>query len=284
MTRMRAGLRATEEARGDAARLLFARLAKTGADDRTAAATGVSPAAIGAIRIIAAAAVAEENDAHDFTELLVITKDWLGSDEPGQWMFEGLADRGHDAHLISAADPCAGKGGEPPSRARNAHMIEAINQDLNPAEMRGLAGSLLKLADAIDQGWEPARVRSRFHWATRAGGVARNALELAKVAVRVQERGRRRERHLPADLLGEPSWQMLLELFVQFAGGAKVSTKSLCIISGCPDTTALRQIDRLEESGLVKRSQSLEDKRVTLVELTRKGVLAVGSALQEIDS
>ena len=76
---------------------------------------------------------------------------------------------------------------------------------------------------------------------------------------------------------------MLLELFIQFAGGAKVSTKSLSLISGSPDTTAHRLIDRLEDAGLIKRSTSTSDKRVTLVELTRKGVLAVGSALKALD-
>ncbi|AOL93928.1 DNA repair protein RadC [Porphyrobacter sp. LM 6] len=76
---------------------------------------------------------------------------------------------------------------------------------------------------------------------------------------------------------------MLIELFVQFAGGAKVSTKSLCIISGIPDTTALRLIDKLDEAGLIKRTSSQADKRVTLVELTREGVVAVGNALMDID-
>jgi len=150
--------------------------------------------------------------------------------------------------------------------------------------MRDLAGSLMKLADAIDQDWTPSMVRASYNWATKAGRIERNSIHLAKIAVRIREFGRRRERYLPPELLGEPCWQMLLELFIQFAGGAKVSTKSLCLISGCPDTTALRLADRLEEFGLLKRSPSQADKRVTLVELTRKGVLSVGSALIELDS
>nr|WP_237440899.1 MarR family transcriptional regulator [Erythrobacter ramosus] len=74
---------------------------------------------------------------------------------------------------------------------------------------------------------------------------------------------------------------MLLELFVQFSGGAAVSTKSLIKVSRAPPTTAFRQIDRLEREGLIKRRTSDVDQRVTLIDLTRKGVVAVGCALEE---
>ncbi len=185
---------------------------------------------------------------------------------------DGLNDQNTDV----ANRPDAGESN------RGFSILEDISLRLSPKEMRGLSQSLLKLADAMDQDWSPARSRSKYHWISQAGRIERNAIELAKTAIRIQELGRRRERYIPAEMLGEPSWQMLLELFIQFAGGAKVSTKSLCIISGCPDTTALRQIDQLEAAGLVQRSQSQEDKRVTLIELTRKGVIAVGSTLKDL--
>lgn len=183
-----------------------------------------------------------------------------------------LSDPEMDAALMSDA--------EVPEKTSS--ILEDISLGLSPTEIRSLSQTLLKLADAVDQRWSPARVQSKYHWLSHAGRIERNAMELAKTAVWIQELGRRRERHIPAETVGEPSWQMLLELFIQFAGGAKVSTKSLCVISGCPDTTALRQIDHLEAAGFVQRSQSPEDKRVTLVELTRKGVIAVGSALKDI--
>lgn len=85
---------------------------------------------------------------------------------------------------------------------------------------------------------------------------------------------------LGADLGGLPAWNILLELFKQFSGGAKVSTKSLQIISRCPETTALRIIHRLEELGFVARTSSDRDRRVTFVSLTREGVTALGSVLE----
>lgn len=160
--------------------------------------------------------------------------------------------------------------------------LDQIAKQFSPAQMRQLGESMLKLADAIDQAWDPAAVRSSYHWISRAGRIERQALTLAQVAILIRDKANRRTHHIPQEFIAEPAWQMLLELFIQFAGGADVSTKSLCIVSGVPDTTALRVIERMENANLIERSQSLVDKRVTLVKLTRHGVVAVGSYLTEI--
>lgn len=102
------------------------------------------------------------------------------------------------------------------------------------------------------------------------------------MATREEYRAKFRDDAIGVDLVGLPAWNILLELFKQFAGGAKVSTKSLQIIARCPETTALRIIDRLEQRGLVARSQSDVDKRVTFISLTREGVVKVGSVLERI--
>lgn len=161
-------------------------------------------------------------------------------------------------------------------------LLNRVEILFEPAEMRRFASSVLRLADAIDQEWSPEKVKSRFSRFTKAGRIERNALELAKVAQREAHRAKLRERHINSDLFGEPAWNILLELFQQFAGGSRVSTKSLQLISGCPETTALRVIDRLESSGLVERGECETDKRVTLIGLTQKGVEKVGLALMEM--
>lgn len=159
--------------------------------------------------------------------------------------------------------------------------LDMIAQQFSVGQMRQLASSLLKLADALDDDWSPADVRSTYHWLTQAGKIERRSLQLAQVAVQMRAAARRRNRYLSGEWFGEPAWEMLLELFIQFAGGARVSTKSLVIASGAPDTTALRIMERLETAGLIERSPSQTDKRVTLVTLTRQGVVAVGSVLME---
>lgn len=188
-----------------------------------------------------------------------------------------------EAYLLH--EPTDETAQEPNSPGPNdqSTLLEKVSLGLSPAEMRNLSQSLLRLADAVDQDWSPEKVRSRYHWSPKARRIERNAIELAKKAVRIRELARRRESYIPQEMLGEPSWQMLLELFIQFAGEAKVSTKSLCIISGCPDTTALRHIEQLEAAGFIQRSHSDEDRRVRFVELTRKGAIAVGSALKDFE-
>ena len=105
---------------------------------------------------------------------------------------------------------------------------------------------------------------------------------LAFSAAKEERRAKLREEMIGADLVGIPAWNMLLELFKQFAGQAKVSTKTLQIVANCPETTALRIIDKLEERGLVIRSHSDGDRRVTFVELTKDGVTRVGTVLERL--
>jgi hypothetical protein len=176
----------------------------------------------------------------------------------------------------------SGDGVMPESPAPSSKdMLESIAEQFSATQMRQLGERLVKLADSLDQAWRPSDVRSTYHWITAAGRIERESLALAKVAVRLRTAAKHRTRHLSSAYLGEPYWEMLLELFIQFAGGAKVSTKALCIVSGTSDTTALRMIVQLEEAGLVVRAPSSLDRRVTLVSLTREGVVAIGSILLE---
>lgn len=167
------------------------------------------------------------------------------------------------------------------SQAGKVAMLDDLVAKFSPEELRDLGKQLLKVADAIDQNWRPETVHSAFSWPSAAARIERNSLELAKVAKLVIEFRQQRAKFLPSETLGEPAWDMLLELFSQFSGGAAVSTKSLTIVSGAPQTTALRHIVMLEREGFVKRRASVTDRRVTLIDLTRKGVVAVGRALEK---
>lgn len=159
-------------------------------------------------------------------------------------------------------------------------LLGQLEANMSPSSLRDLSATISRLADAIDQSWDPLQVRSTFSWFSKAAKFERNALNLAKVATLEEQRAKLREETIGADLLGMPAWNMLLELFKQFAGGAKVSTKSLQIIARCPETTALRVIDRLERRGLVMRSHTNDDKRVTFGSLTQDGVTKVGAILE----
>lgn len=165
--------------------------------------------------------------------------------------------------------------------AERQDLIDRLASEWKPEEIRHLAATLLRLADSLDQDWDSANQHSIFRWPSHLARIERNAANLAVKARIISEQRDQRRQFIGSELLGEPAWDMLLDLFMQYAGGAKVSTTSLCIASRVPGSTALRYISLLEQAGLVARSQSDFDRRVTFVGLTEAGVLAVGKYLEQ---
>jgi DNA-binding MarR family transcriptional regulator len=160
-------------------------------------------------------------------------------------------------------------------------LIEQISETWSPEQMRAFSSQLLKLADSIDQAWNRDNLAAVYHWPDELSRIEKDAANLAAKAQMIYLQRERRRKFLPADILGEPAWDMLLDLFMQFAGQAKVSTSSLCIASQVPTSTALRHIANLEADELVTRQESDDDKRVNFVELSDRGVLAMGRYLQQ---
>lgn len=88
-------------------------------------------------------------------------------------------------------------------------------------------------------------------------------------------------------LFGEPAWEMLTDLFIHECEGKRVATSSLCIASGAPVTTALRLLNRLSDSGMVRRRRDKKDARRQFVELApdvRRKMLAYFAAQSMIGS
>lgn len=101
------------------------------------------------------------------------------------------------------------------------------------------------------------------------------AIDLRGLARTIYDRRRMRSRILPRALLGEPAWDMLLDLAAARGEGKQVSVTSLCIASGVPPTTALRWIGLLTEADLLCRSQDGGDRRRVFIGLTDKAVTAL---------
>ena len=83
----------------------------------------------------------------------------------------------------------------------------------------------------------------------------------------------RRDRNLvlSAELLGDPAWDMLLDLFVAGDNAKSVSVTSLCHASGVPPSTALRWIGLLVGVDLIERVNDPDDGRRVNVTLAIKG-------------
>eukprot|EP01037_Dinobryon_pediforme_P003670 gene3670-3719_t len=90
---------------------------------------------------------------------------------------------------------------------------------------------------------------------------------------------RRRARYLNADLFGEPTWDILLDLYVAAREDRRVPTTSACIGAHVPPTTALRWLRILEMRGMVEREDDGRDGRRTFVRLSQRGHLVMEAFL-----
>lgn len=89
-----------------------------------------------------------------------------------------------------------------------------------------------------------------------------------KRAERIYWARRQRDKFFDGELLGEPSWDILLDLFIQGQRGTRVSVHSACIAASVPTTTALRRIQALISCGMINRVNDLSDGRRTLLTLS----------------
>lgn len=93
---------------------------------------------------------------------------------------------------------------------------------------------------------------------------------------------RRRHRYLPAELFGEPTWDILLDLYIAARERRRVPTTSACIGAHVPPTTALRWLRILEARGMVDREDDGRDGRRTFVCLSTTGLAAMDATLKTL--
>lgn len=158
-------------------------------------------------------------------------------------------------------------------------MTESSNRAA--ASIRSLAVMIARLAGSVEGGEAREGTPARRRASPAAHAIERNAPLLAQVA-RMEYRGRRlRTRHIASSLLGEPTWDILLDLFINAVEGRRVCVTSSALASQAPQATALRHLATLEAEGLIAREKSMADARVTFLLLTEEGFHRVGSYLQE---
>jgi hypothetical protein len=92
-----------------------------------------------------------------------------------------------------------------------------------------------------------------------------NEFALVETIVRAR---RQREQLFDSNLFADPAWDMLLDLYAAHLEQRPMTVSSLCAAASAPTTTALRYVKLLVGSGLIARTPSETDQRVTHVELT----------------
>lgn len=104
--------------------------------------------------------------------------------------------------------------------------------------------------------------------AGRQLGSAQVAMNQPLYMARQIYRARRdRDRFFP-DLMADPAWDLLLDLFIAGEEDRSVSVSSACIAAAVPPTTALRWINVLEKQGLIARKDDPQDGRKAYLSLS----------------
>ncbi len=86
----------------------------------------------------------------------------------------------------------------------------------------------------------------------------------------------------PRDIFVDKAWDMMIELVIAHATGERLCVKDLVILSGERPTSAMRRIDRLQESGLIGRHCDPHDHRRVQVYLTARGIGAMTTMLHHV--
>ncbi len=123
----------------------------------------------------------------------------------------------------------------------------------------------------VERAMRAAPVSTLPQIASDAASLARRERLALTMARECYSARRRRSRYLSADLFGEPTWDILLDLYVASRENRRVPTTSACIGAHVPPTTALRWLRILEMRALVEREEDGRDGRRTFVKLTPRG-------------
>lgn len=115
----------------------------------------------------------------------------------------------------------------------------------------------------------------------QAGDPASRRLALARWILASR---RRRPRAFASLRLGEPTWDMILDLYVADREGRRVDVSGLCLASGVPATTALRYIDLLAANALVAKVDDVDDGRRSFVTISGKLRSATEGWLDQADT
>jgi hypothetical protein len=77
--------------------------------------------------------------------------------------------------------------------------------------------------------------------------------------------------HIPGELLGDPAWDMLLELMHAELGERRATASIVCKVAGVSTSVGLRWIDVLLSKGLCTRTAGVDDPDRIFLQLSAEG-------------
>lgn len=108
--------------------------------------------------------------------------------------------------------------------------------------------------------------------------------DLAALAKMVDRIRKRRDRHFPQWLIGEPGFSILLDLYLAQCEEREITVSGVAFGAAVPLTTGLRWIEKLESAGLVVRYAHPQDSRLSMVRLSDDGLRRMNASLSDMRS
>jgi Winged helix DNA-binding domain len=100
-------------------------------------------------------------------------------------------------------------------------------------------------------------------------------VDLADIIYSEIERRSIRRRYVSNAILGEPAWDIVIDLFLSHLLHKNISVSSACLAANVPATTALRHLAKLEDRGMIMRVKDETDQRRVWLRLTPETFEAV---------
>lgn len=107
--------------------------------------------------------------------------------------------------------------------------------------------------------------------------------KLLSIAQKIYAARRKRDATLPKRIFGEPSWDILLDLFIAAFKGKPVKVSSVCVASAIPAVTGMRWLNVLHQEGLVECLADETPGHISHVKLSDKGLQLMRDLLNEIE-
>jgi DNA-binding MarR family transcriptional regulator len=106
--------------------------------------------------------------------------------------------------------------------------------------------------------------------------------DLLRVALNMQLAREERTRFFERDLFGEAGWDILLAVYIAHGRGYRMKVSDACFEARVPGTTALRWLEHVVRTGLVRRVENSFDRRSSLVSITDQGIAQLNKYLSEV--
>jgi FixJ family two-component response regulator len=135
-----------------------------------------------------------------------------------------------------------------------AMRVEAASAKPLAAQFQDLSNEVRRLADLLH---ETAGDQSDTTEGSRRKGRSLDST-LVKKLIRAEYA---RARAIGGKILGDPAWNVLLDLLLASLEGRRVAVSSACIVAGVATTTALRLVNRMVDDGVLIRLPDDNDGR-----------------------